>query len=185
MTQEQLKELREARIESQRLGDAIYALETEIKEMDMEMRFLALWKRWCWVGFTLSLTVFLILVVMYIMYLWMFTKTRDVNGFASAVVFSVSTVMSSIMTVLVFVMAIVTWILGRRLYMEMGRGKGARDLAKRKKVKNYHSRTEYCVAHKIELQRSIIELKEERRDFDRRIEELVELENPWDQNWTN
>ena len=84
MTPEQLKELREARIESQRLGDAIYALETEIKEMDMEMRFLELWKRGRWVGFTLSLTVFLILGTMYILYFWMFTKTREFDGYANA-----------------------------------------------------------------------------------------------------
>jgi len=185
MTPEQLKELREARIESQRLGDAIYALETEIKEMDMEMRFLELWKRGRWVGFTLSLTVFLILGTMYTMYFWMFTKTREFDGYANAVVFSVSSVMTGIMTAFVFAMAIITLVLGRKLYMEMGRSKAARDLAKRKKAKNYYSRVEYCVTHKIELQKSIVELKEEQRDFDRRIDQLMELEKPWDQNWTD
>ncbi len=182
MTAQELAELKEARIESQHLGDAIFALETEVKEMDMEIRFLGLWKRWRPVGFLLSILFFAGLWSLYMGYIVVGNVSMEAGGYSGTAGYFLATFMRIFMLFFVVGMAVTTIIVGLKLYMEIGSSKVARSLAKKNKVKNYHERVDYCVAHKIELQRSIMELKEEKRSYDKRIDELIIMERPWDQN---
>lgn len=178
MTQQEVTELRDLRTEDQILKDKIHMIESEIMDIDMRLRFLMKSKRGKGLGLFISLICFGLSIAALISYLLMYMDSSGsrTEGYADVLVFSVTASMLPFIMIGVFVFGIISMILGCILVMELWPSKGAhRSAVKHHRVNIPYEKKE-CVTHRVELQKSLDNLKMERMGIQGRLEELRKKE---------
>ena len=178
MTKQEIEELRELRSEDQILKDKIHMIESEIMVVDMLFRFLMKSKRGKGLGLFISLICFGLTIAALVSYLLLYMDSAGsrMEGYADAVVFSVTASMLPFIMMGVFIFGIISMILGCILVMELWPSEGAyRSAVKHHRVNIPHEKRE-CIRQKVELEKSLVNLKKDCMGIQGRLEELRKKE---------
>lgn len=185
MTQQEITELRDLRTEDQVLKDKIHMIESEIMDIDMRLRFLMRSKKGKGLGLFISLFCFGLSISALLSYLllYMDSSGNRMEGYADVLVFSVTASMIPFIVIGVMALGIVTMVLALFLVMDLWPSNGAyRSAVKHHRVNIPHEKKE-CVTQRIELQKSLDQLKMEHRGIQGRLEELRKKEQ--EMLWNN
>lgn len=178
MTEQEIAELRELRNRDQLLKDEIHTMETEIMDVDMRMNFLKRTSHGKGLGLFIALICFGLSVAGLISYLLLYADSagKNLDGYAAAVVFSVTVTMIPFLLIFVLIFALVTMILALFLIMELFPSEGAYRSAVRWHRVNIPHEKRVCIRQREELEISLGNLKRESYGLQGRLEELKEME---------
>lgn len=178
MTEQEIAELRELRIQNQILKDKIHTMETEIMDVDMRMNFLERSRHGKGLGLFIALVCFGLSAAGLISYalLYVDSSGRNMNGYAAAIVFSVTATMMPFLLLFVIIFALITMIRALFLVMDLYPSEGAYRSAVRFHRTNIPHEKRVCIRQREELEKSLGELKRECYGISDRLEELQNKE---------
>lgn len=178
MTEQEIAELRELRNRDQSLKDKIHTMETEIMDVEIRMNYLKRTRHGKGLGLFIALVCFGLSIAGLISYLFLYLDSsgRNFDGYAAAVVFSVTATMIPFLMIFVLIFALITMVLALFLIMELYPSEGAYRSAVRWHRVNVPHEKKMCIQRREELEKSLGELKRERYNLKDRLEELKEME---------
>lgn len=178
MTEQEIAELRELRNQDQILKDKIHMIETEIMDVEMRMNYLKHTRHGKGLGVFISLICFGLSAAGLISYLYLYLNSsgKNLDNYAAAIVFSVTTTMIPYLMIFVLTFALITMVLSLFLIMELFPSEGAYRSAVRWHRLNIPHEKRVCNLQRKELEEALGELKRERYHLKDRLEELKEME---------
>lgn len=178
MTEQEIAELRELRNRDQILKDQIHTMETDIMDVEIRMNYLKRTRHGKGLGLFIALVCFGLSVAGLISYLFLYLDSSEkiLDGFAAAVIFSVTTTMIPFLIIFVLIFALITMILALFLIIELFPSEGAYRSAVRWRKVNIPHEKKMCIQRREELEKSLGELKRERYNLKDRLEELKVME---------
>lgn len=178
MTAQEAAELRELRNRDQILKDKIHMMETEIMDVDMRMKYLKRSSHGKGLGLFISILCFGLSAAGLISYLLLYQDSagKHLDGYAAAMVFSVTATMIPFLMLFVLIFALITMMLALFLIMDLFPSEGAYRSAVRWHRVNIPHEKRLCMRQREELEKSLGELRRESYGFRERLEELKKLE---------